>query len=136
MISKNVTYDNIKSLQKAELHPLSRKHNFGKTTRVVNLTFPIILWLTWDSSYEKNFQRILTHMETSSKKLSCRVYKIYLMIKRNSCTCCYLWYNVNRRGDSKNSTTLYRIISWEFSKSYKSNTVQKGYFKLTTDIFS
>ena len=28
---KNVTYDNTKSYKKAELHPLSGKHNFGKT---------------------------------------------------------------------------------------------------------
>ena len=30
---KNVTYDNIRSHQKSGLCPLSRKHNFGKTTR-------------------------------------------------------------------------------------------------------
>ena len=30
---KNVTYGNIKSHQKSGSHPLSRKHNFGKTTR-------------------------------------------------------------------------------------------------------
>ena len=101
-----------------------------------NWPFAIILGSTWDSSYEKIFHRILTHMETTSKKLSWRVSEIYLMIKHNSCTYWYLWYNVNRRGDSKNSTTHYRISSWEFSESYKSNTVQKAYFKLTSDIFS
>ena len=29
---KNVTYDHIKSHKKSGLHPLFRKHNFGKTT--------------------------------------------------------------------------------------------------------
>ena len=29
---KNVTHNNIKSHQKSGLHPLSRKHNIGKTT--------------------------------------------------------------------------------------------------------
>ena len=30
---KDVAYDNIKNHKKAELHPLSRKHIFGKTPR-------------------------------------------------------------------------------------------------------
>ena len=30
---KDVAYDNIRSHKKAELHPLSRKHILGKTTR-------------------------------------------------------------------------------------------------------
>ena len=41
--SKDVTYDNIKSRKKAEVHPLSRKHIFGKTTqgrKGVKLTIP------------------------------------------------------------------------------------------------
>ena len=31
--SKDVTYDNIKSRKKAEVHPLSRKYISGKTTQ-------------------------------------------------------------------------------------------------------
>ena len=30
---KNAAYDNIKSHQKSKLHPVSRIHKFGKTTR-------------------------------------------------------------------------------------------------------
>ena len=30
-LKKNITFDNIKSHQRSRLHPLSRKHNFGKT---------------------------------------------------------------------------------------------------------
>ena len=33
---KNDTYDNIISQPKSRLHPLSRKHNFGKTTEGAN----------------------------------------------------------------------------------------------------
>ena len=33
---KNVTCDNIKNHTKSELHPISRKHNFEKTTRGSN----------------------------------------------------------------------------------------------------
>ena len=35
---KNVTYDDIKSHPKSGLQPLSRKHNFGKTTDGIKLT--------------------------------------------------------------------------------------------------
>ena len=38
ILRKNVTCDNIKSHKKIELHPLSRKRNFGKTTEEVILT--------------------------------------------------------------------------------------------------
>ena len=32
IFGKNVTYDNIRSHRKSGLHPLFRKHSFGKTT--------------------------------------------------------------------------------------------------------
>ena len=37
---QNVTCDNIKSCKKAELHPLSRKHNFRKIKGSAKLTPP------------------------------------------------------------------------------------------------
>ena len=41
----DVTYDNIKSYKTAELRPLSRKHNFGKTTGGCQVDPPVFLKL-------------------------------------------------------------------------------------------
>ena len=41
MFRKDVTYDNIKSHKKKELHPLSRRYIYGKTTRVGQFDPPI-----------------------------------------------------------------------------------------------
>ena len=45
IFGKNVTYDKIKSHQNSGLHPLSRKHNFGKTTEGVKLTPSLSLFI-------------------------------------------------------------------------------------------
>ena len=37
---KNVIYDTVKNNKKTGFHPLSKKRNFGKTKRWVNLTLP------------------------------------------------------------------------------------------------
>ena len=43
-LSKNVAYNNIKSHQKSGLHPLSRKHDFGKMTGIGGSNGPFSLF--------------------------------------------------------------------------------------------
>ena len=41
------------------------------------------------------------------------------------------WYNLNRSKNLNDSTTLYRKISWKFSKNYKSTIIQKPLWMVT-----
>ena len=54
--NKNVPYDNIKCHQNSRLHPLSRKHNFGKNNwGEVKLTLPAFLGLKATRIFSKHY---------------------------------------------------------------------------------
>ena len=73
--NKNVPYDNIKCHQNSRLHPLSRKHNFGKTNwGEVKLTPPAFSRVKSNKDFLQTLLEQGSHISFTLKRTNPEVF--------------------------------------------------------------